>query len=107
MKQRTIEPCLCRFNPSKDEECFLLQYVDDSLIAGTKEAIRQLQHKLNKHFKYKFQKPKDFLGMDIEHKELGQITLSHDVRILVLFYTVNFTTYSSMVDYTILTLVPR
>jgi hypothetical protein len=30
-----------------------------------------------------------------------------DVRILVLFYTVNFTTYSSMVDYTILTLVPR
>jgi hypothetical protein len=28
-------------------------------------------------------------------------------RILVLFYTVNFTTYSSMVDYTILTLVPR
>ena len=30
-----------------------------------------------------------------------------DVRILVLFYTVNFTTYSSKVDYTILTLVPR
>jgi hypothetical protein len=30
------------------------------------------------------------------------------VRILVLFYyTVNFTTYSSKVDYTILTLVPR
>ncbi len=56
-------------------ECFLLQYVDDSLIAGTKEAIRQLQHKLNKHFKCKFQKPKDFLGMDIEHKALGEITL--------------------------------
>ncbi len=31
-----------------------------------------------------------------------------NVRILVLFYTVNFTTYSSMVDNTILTLlVPR
>ena len=30
-----------------------------------------------------------------------------NVRILVLFYTVNFTTYSSKVDYTILTLVPR
>ena len=30
-----------------------------------------------------------------------------DVRILVLFYTVNFTTYSSKVDYTMLTLVPR
>ena len=29
------------------------------------------------------------------------------VRILVLFYTVNFTTYSSKVDYTMLTLVPR
>jgi hypothetical protein len=58
MKKCTIEPCLFRFNPSKDEECFLLQYVDDSLIAGTKEAIRQLQHKLNKHFKCKFQKPK-------------------------------------------------
>ncbi len=29
------------------------------------------------------------------------------VRIIVLFYTVNFTTYSSKVDYTILTLVPR
>ncbi len=76
MKQCTIEPCLFRFNRSKDEECFLLQYYDDSLIAGTKEAIRQLQHKLNKHFKCKFQKPKDFLGMDIEHKALGQITLS-------------------------------
>ncbi len=76
MKQCTIEPCLFRFNPSKDEECFLLQYVDDSLIAGTKEAIRQLQHKLNKHFKCKFQKPKDFPGMDIEHKALGEITLS-------------------------------
>jgi hypothetical protein len=56
MKQCTIEPCLFRFNPSKDEECFLLQYVDDSLIAGTQEAIRQLQHKLNKQFKCKFQK---------------------------------------------------
>ncbi len=53
-----------------------LQYVDDSLIAGTKEAIRQLHHKLNKHFKCKYQKPKDFLGMDIEHKTLGEITLS-------------------------------
>jgi hypothetical protein len=30
-----------------------------------------------------------------------------NVRILVLFYTVNFTTYSSKVYYTILTLVPR
>jgi hypothetical protein len=49
---------------------------DVSLIAGTKEAIREIQHKLNKHFKCKFQKPKDFLGMDIEHKESGQITLS-------------------------------
>ena len=28
------------------------------------------------------------------------------VRILVLFYTVNFTTYSSKVDYTMLTLIP-
>jgi hypothetical protein len=77
MKQCSIEPCLFQFNPSKGEECFLLQYVDDSLIARTKEAIRQLQHKLNKHlFKCKFQKPKDFLGMDIEHKALGQVTLS-------------------------------
>jgi hypothetical protein len=41
MKQCTIEPCLFLFNPSKGEECFLLQNVDDSLIAGTKEAIRQ------------------------------------------------------------------
>ena len=38
-----------------------------------------------------------------------QLTISTQctVRILVLFYTVNFTTYSSKVDYTILTLVPR
>ena len=40
----------------------------------------------------------------------GTLTLGvnkYNVRILVLFYTVNFTTYSSKVDYTILTLVPR
>jgi hypothetical protein len=31
---------------------------------------------LRKHFKCKFLKPKDFLGLDIEHPTLGEITLS-------------------------------
>ncbi len=39
--------------------------------------------------------------------EVKEKSYSSSVRILVLFYTVNFTTYSSKVDYTILTLVPR
>jgi hypothetical protein len=31
---------------------------------------------LQKHYKCKFIKPKDFLGLDITHKEPGEITLS-------------------------------
>jgi hypothetical protein len=46
-----------------------------------------------------------FGGKEVERNPIPkQVSL---VRILVLFYTVNFTTYSSKVDYTILTLVPR
>ncbi len=37
----------------------------------------------------------------------GAAVVAAVVRILSLFYTLNFTTYSSKVDYTMLTLVPR
>jgi hypothetical protein len=58
------------------EECFLLQYVDDSLISGTQRAIEILEEKLKQRFKCKFQALKDFLGMDIDHVKRGEIKLS-------------------------------
>ncbi len=69
------EPCLFRYIHA-GEECYLLQYVDDSLISGTPKALKHLQEQLKKYFKCKFIKPKDFLGLDLTHKEPGEITLS-------------------------------
>ncbi len=40
------------------------------------KAIEDLKAKLKKNFKCKFQMPKDFLGIDIEHTKLGEIRLS-------------------------------
>ncbi len=77
MKQCEYEPCLFRYVLRPGEECFLLQqYVDNSLIAGTKKAIESLKEKLKTKFKCKFQIPKDFLGMDIDHVKLGEIKFS-------------------------------
>ncbi len=76
MVQCEYEPCLFRYVLEEGEECFLLQYVDDSLISGTRKAIENLKAKLKEKFKCKFQVPKDFLGMDIEHTRLGEIRLS-------------------------------
>jgi hypothetical protein len=50
------ESCLFRYLYDK-EECYLLQYVDDSLISGTPKALKHLQQQLQKHFKCKFIKP--------------------------------------------------
>ncbi len=58
-------------------ECFVIQYVDDSLIAGHPLAVSQLiQQEMTKHFKCKFLKPKDFLGLDLTLSRPGEITLS-------------------------------
>jgi hypothetical protein len=75
MIQCQYEPCLFRYVLRPGEECFLLQYVDDSLISGTQKAIESLESKLRERFKCKFQAPKDFLGMDIDHVKLGEIRL--------------------------------
>ena len=50
--------------------------MDDSLISGTTKALNHLKEQLQKHFKCKFIKPKDFLGLDISHPKPGEITLS-------------------------------
>jgi hypothetical protein len=77
MTQCPYEPCLFRYVLCPGEQCFLLQYVDDSLISGTQRAIDSLEAKLKQRFKCKFQAPpQDFLGMDIEHVKLGEIRLS-------------------------------
>ncbi len=75
LKQYPNEPCLFRYL-YEGEECFLLQYVDDSLISGTPKALNHLKQQLQKHFKCKFVIPKDFLGLDISHPQPGEITLS-------------------------------
>jgi hypothetical protein len=42
-------------------------WMDDSLISGTTKALNHLKEQLQKHFKCKFIKPKEFLGLDISH----------------------------------------
>ncbi len=69
------EPCLFRYL-TNDDAAFLILYVDDALISGTKPIVEEIQHKLTKHFDVKFSKPKDFIGLDINHKDNGAITLS-------------------------------
>jgi hypothetical protein len=76
MTQCQYEPCLFRYLLCPGEECFLLQYVDDSLISGTQRAIESLEEKLKQKFKCRFQAPKDFLCMNIEHVKRGEIKLS-------------------------------
>jgi hypothetical protein len=69
------EPCLFRYI-YRDSVCYLLQYVDDALISGETKAIQHLQTQMTKHFQCKFDKPKDFLGLDITHQTHGELTLS-------------------------------
>jgi hypothetical protein len=76
MTQCQYEPCLFCYVLRPGEKCFLFQYVDDSLISGTQRAIEILEAKLRQRFKCKFQTPKDFLGMNIDHVKLGEIRLS-------------------------------
>ncbi len=77
LKQCPNEPCLFQYiYEYEGEECYLLQYVDDSLISGTTKALNHLKQQLQKHFKCKCVKPKDFLGLDISHPKPGEITLS-------------------------------
>jgi hypothetical protein len=69
------EPCLFHFLPGSSVY-FLLQYVDDALIAGDKLAIITLQKEMTAYFQCKFAKPKDFLGLDLNHPASGELTLS-------------------------------
>jgi hypothetical protein len=69
------DPCLFRYL-CDGSVCFLLQYVDDALIAGDPPAIASLQKEMKKYLQCKFDKPKDFLGLDITHDAPGEITLS-------------------------------
>ncbi len=75
MQQCSIEPCLFRYLHNGDE-CFLTQYVDDSLIAGHPKAINHLKQEMRKYFKYKFIQPKDFLGLDLTITKPGLISLA-------------------------------
>jgi hypothetical protein len=49
LSQCELEPCLFRYLVD-DAECFLLQYVDDSLIAGHPKAMEKLQHEMKTYF---------------------------------------------------------
>jgi hypothetical protein len=69
------EPCLHRYI-DKTGECFVLTYVDDALITGTKETVGIIQERLKEHFKCKFNTPKDFLGLDVSIIAQGHVTLS-------------------------------
>jgi hypothetical protein len=75
MKQCPTEPCLFRYLHN-NEECFLIQYVDDSLIAGQPHAIEHLKQQMRKYFKCKFIQPQDFLGLDLKITRPGLISLS-------------------------------
>ena len=70
------EPCLFRYLED-DEAAFLLLYVDDALIAGPKQIVHTIEKKLMTYFDSKFNLPKDFLGLDVNHDmDRGTIKLS-------------------------------
>ncbi len=70
------DPCLFRYLTHDGHACFLLQYVDDALIAGEQPAITKVQTELKKYFQCKFQQPNDFLGLDLTLPQPGEINLS-------------------------------
>ena len=73
------EPCLFRFflrpDPNSCFVCFLILYVDDGLIIGEEEALKVVMDALSKHYKCKWEEPKDYLGMDLNTKP-GKISFS-------------------------------
>jgi hypothetical protein len=69
------EPCLFRYLYNGDE-AFLIQYVDDSLIAEKEKAVSHLQNELKRFFQCKFKPPKDFLGLDNRNPRKIEIKLS-------------------------------
>ena len=73
--QCPVEPCLYR-HVGDHGEAFLLLYVDDALISGTKKNLDHIQTQLQEHFECKFHVPKDFLGMEIDTRTKGQASLS-------------------------------
>ena len=74
-QQCPVEPCLYRLIDDHGE-AFLLLYVDDALISGTTTTVTHIQTKLKQHFEYKFNVPKDLLGMDIETRTKGETSIS-------------------------------
>ena len=70
------EPCLFRYLKG-DDAAFLLLYVDDALISGPKQIVKEIENKLMVYFDSKFNLPKDFLGLDLQHDvDKGTIKLS-------------------------------
>ncbi len=70
-----MEPCLYRYLDTNGE-CFILLYVDDALLSGTKKTVEHIQGEISKHFKCKFNSPKDFLGVNISTSTPGLTSLS-------------------------------
>jgi hypothetical protein len=56
--------------------CFVLLYVDDALITGQKETVKNVEQQISKHFKCKFNPPQDFLGLDINTHIPGSTSIS-------------------------------
>ncbi len=50
--------------------------MDDALISGPPHLVHAIQDKLKEYFDVKFSPPKDFIGLDIELRKDGTITLS-------------------------------
>jgi hypothetical protein len=74
--QSKNEPCLFRYIDNEDA-AFLLLYVDDALIVGPKHIVQIIEKKIMIYFDSKFNLPKDFLGLDVQHDILkGTIQLS-------------------------------
>ena len=59
------EPCLYRFQ-DESGHCFLICYVDDSILFGTSETVENVKRKLGEHFKCKWSELKDFTGHDLD-----------------------------------------
>ena len=75
------KPCLYRY---LDEHgaCFVLLYVDDALITGDKNTVKNVEHKISQNFKCKFNISQDFLGLHITTNIPGETVLTFTTKML-------------------------
>jgi hypothetical protein len=80
-EQCSTEPCLFRYLGNHEDAVFLILYLNDALISGSKKLVETIKEKLKHYFDCNFAPPKDFLGLDVHHDK------DHTIRLAMKTYT--------------------